>query len=404
MKTEDAGAGRQFSLIAGTVIAGFCVFLQLYSPQPLLVLFRGFFGETEGRVSLVVSAASFAVAVFSPLVGFLADGIGRKRIVFPSLFILSAATICCGFARTLDQLVLFRFVAGACTPGVIAVIIAYISEEAKPGTSGGVMALYVTGTVIGGLTGRLSAAFMADNFSWRYSFYLLGVMTAAGGILTWVFLPASKNFVKQKDRMSVVRSMRGHLRNGKLIATYATGFNALFCHVGLFTYANFHLAKPPFSLSTSALGLVFLVYALGIVITPMAGMIIDRFGYRAGGMLAISFITTGLLMTLTDNLSVFIAGLAVASTGIFIIQSTASSHAGHAAEGARSAATGLYVAFYYLGGSAGATALVVPWTYGGWRALIASMIIVQLVSLILVRRYFDVSCKREELTSEAPGC
>lgn len=389
MSSDSGPYKSQYHLIAGVVIAGFCVFLQLYSPQPLLVLFREYFGESEARVSLIVSAASLAVALFSPFIGTFADAIGRKRVIIPSLFILAAVTFCCGIAGSLNQLVLFRFIAGICTPGVVAVIIAYISEEAREGTAGSVMALYVTGTVIGGLTGRLSAAYMADHFTWRYAFIFLGILTLAGAVSSLIFLPPSRRFRREAEWRNAIPAMIGHLSNKRLVATYVSGFNALFCHVGLFTYANFHLAKPPYSLSTTALGLIFLVYALGIVITPLAGRIIDRIGYRAGAVTAICFIATGVLLTLASSLPVFILGLAVASTGIFIIQASSSSHVGHAARGSRSAATGLYVAFYYLGGSAGATALVIPWTSGGWRALVASMLMVQSVSFIAVWRYFE---------------
>jgi len=182
--------------------------------------------------------------------------------------------------------------------------------------------------------------------------------------------------------------MLRHLRNKRLLATYITGFNALFCHVGIFTYANFHLAKPPYSLSTSALGMIFLVYALGIIITPLSEKMIDRVGHRSGAVTAIIFISAGALLTLINSLPVFILGLAIASTGIFIIQASSSSHVGQVAGEYKSAATGLYVAFYYLGGAAGATALFIPWKLGGWPALVGAMIFVQCISFTAVWRYF----------------
>ena len=404
MSSEILSSRKQYHLKAGVFIAGFCVFLQLYSPQPLLVVFREYFGESETRVSLIVSSAAFAVALFSPFIGMFADAIGRKRIIVPCIFILSAATFGCALAQNLNQLIVFRFIAGVCTPGVVAVIIAYISEEAEKGSAVTVMSIYVTGTVLGGLTGRLSAALIADFFLWRYSFIFLSMLTLSGAVSVWIFLPASKKFKKVPEWRNTCPAMLMHLKNRKLTATYITGFNALFCHVGLFTYANFYLSKPPFSLSTSALGLIFLVYALGIIITPLAGIIIDRIGYRAGAIIAIGFIAAGALLTLFTSLPLFILGLAVASTGIFIIQSSASSHAGHVAEGARSAATGLYVAFYYLGGSAGATALVLPWALGGWKALVAVMILIQCISFIFVWKYFDRKYKENGILPELPGC
>jgi predicted MFS family arabinose efflux permease len=388
VSTIAASPKQHAALITGVIIAGFCVFLQLYSPQPLLVLFRDYFSASEAQVSLVISSATLAVALFSPWVGFLADTLGRKRIVVPCLFALAALTLGCTLAANLKQLILLRFLAGMVTPGIIAVILAYISEEAASGTAVYVTSLYVTGTVLGGLTGRISAAFMADHFSWRYAFALLGVLTLIGAAATWVFLPPSRRFQPRSGWQDALSTFAGHLQNKRLLATYFTGFNALFCHVGLFTYANFHLAKAPFSLSTSGLGLVFLVYALGIVVTPLAGKMLDRIGYRAGACLALLGIFTGVLLTLANNLPVFVLGLAIASTGIFIMQASASSHVGKVAVGNLSAATGLYVSFYYLGGSAGATVLALPWNLGGWPALAGTLLAAQLISLPVIWRYF----------------
>ena len=83
--------------------------------------------------------------------------------------------------------------------------------------------------------------------------------------------------------------------------------------------------------------------------------------------------------------------LGIASSGVFVMQTSASSYIGRAAQGARSAASGLYVAFYYLGGSAGATALVVPWRLGGWPAVIGTIVLVQCITLAVAWRYFSTA-------------
>jgi predicted MFS family arabinose efflux permease len=388
-ESPEAGRAAHLRIITGTVIAGFCVFLQLYAPQPLLALFQRDFRASEAQVSLIISAAAFAVAVASPFVGILADAIGRKRVIVPCLLALALATLGCAFARTLDQLIVWRFIGGVCTPGVIAVTLAYISEEAAAHTTGSVTALYVTGTVVGGLTGRLSAAFAADHFSWRWAFGLLAAMTLVGALAVWVFLPRSRRFVRRTDWRQSLNSMAQHLRNPRLLATYLCGFTILFSHVGLFTYVNFHLAKPPYSLSTSALGMVFLVYALGIVVTPVSGRLIDRVGHRAGIALAVALIVAGAALTLAWPLPLLIIGLAIASSGVFVAQASASSHIGRVARSDRSAAAGLYVACYYLGGSVGATGLAAPWHLGQWPAVVAAVVVVQCIMLAITWRYFS---------------
>lgn len=393
--SEDDRPSSRIRIIVGTVIAGFCVFLQLYAPQPLLALLRRDFGVSEAQVSLVISAASLAVAVASPFVGLFADAIGRKRVIVPCLFALAIATLGCALAGSLNQLIFWRFVGGACTPGVIAVTLAYISEEASAHVTGSVTALYVTGTVLGGLTGRLSAAFLADYFPWRWAFVVLAVLTLVGACAVWLFMPRSRRFARQTQWRQSLGSMGRHLRNSRLLATYLCGFTVLFSHVGLFTYVNFHLAKPPFDLSTSALGMVFLVYGLGVIITPLSGRLIDRVGHRAGLTVAVALIVCGDLITLPKILPVLIVGLAVASSGVFVAQASASGHIGRAAQDARSAASGLYVACYYLGGSAGATALALPWRLGGWPAVVVTIIVVQCVMLALVWRHVSAEPARQ---------
>lgn len=381
---QENGHGR---IVAGTVVAGFCVFLQLYAPQPLLALFRKDFGGTEAEVSLIISAATFGVAAASPFFGMVADAVGRKRVIVPSLIVLALATVGCALARNLGWLIAWRLVGGVCVPGVIAVTLAYIAEEAAAHRTGTVTALYVTGTVVGGLTGRLSTALVADHGSWRWAFWVLAAMTLAGAAAVWMVLPRARRFTRQREWKGSLGVMARHLRNGRLLATYVCGFVVLFSHVGLFTYVNFYLARPPFSLSTSALGMVFLVYGLGIVITPLSGRMIDRVGHRAGLGLAVMLMVLGAGLTLAPWLWAVIAGLAVASSGVFVAQASASSQIGRVAEGGRSAASGLYVACYYLGGSVGATALALPWGWAGWRGVVGVVAAMQVLMLIGVWRW-----------------
>jgi len=398
-ENQDAPGPAHRRIVTGTVVAGFCVFLQLYAPQPLLALFRRDFRASEAGVSLIISAASLAVALAAPFVGLLADTLGRKRVIVPCLLALAISTLGCALAQNLGELIFWRFIGGVCTPGVIVVTLAYISEEAAAQASGSVTALYVTGTVLGGLAGRLSAAVVADRLSWRWAFGLLAVMTFLGAMAVWLFLPRSRHFSRRPQWRHGLAAMAGHLRNPHLLATYLCGFTILLTHVGLFTYVNFHLAKPPYSLSTSALGMVFLVYALGIVITPLSGRLIDRLGHRAGIAVAVALIITGAVLCLAEPLVLVIAGLAIASSGVFVAQASASSHIGRAAGKARSSAAGIYVACYYLGGSVGATGLVVPWRLGQWPAVVAAVILVQGLTLALTWRYFSAGPAPECATS-----
>ena len=238
------------------------------------------------------------------------------------------------------------------------------------------------------MSGRFLTAAVAQHFDWKASFLVLGIVTTLCGIFAWVCLPRSRRFVRSRDPWESLRSMGGHFRNGRLLATYCVGFNSLFAMVGVFTCANFYLAGEPFRLGLVALGSVFFVYGLGVVVTPAAGPLIDRFGYRTAMVAAGLIVIAGALLTLVPLTWSVILGLAVLSTGIFIAQSAASSHIGIAATAARSSAAGLYVSFYYLGGSAGATVLSLLWKWSGWTACVACVAAIQLVSAAIALKWF----------------
>ena len=173
-----------------------------------------------------------------------------------------------------------------------------------------------------------------------------------------------------------------------IVATFAMGFAVLFSFVAVFTYVNFHLAAAPFELSTSALGSIFVVYLLAVVVTPMTGRWVRRFGRRALVIGAVALWCAGLLITLVPSLSAIIAGLAICSIAGFICQAAATGLLAQRAEGARSSALGLYVTCYYLGGSAGATAPAPIWERAGWPGCVALVIVVLAAMAALVARFW----------------
>lgn len=367
------------SRILGVVVAGLCCFLPVYCAQALLPELRAFFNTTELGASRTVGVTTLGVALAAPFVGLLADAIGRKRVIVAALIGLSIPTFLAGRAGGLGELIAWRFAQGLFIPAVIAGVIAYITEESG-GRVGATMAAYVTGTVLGGMLGRFIAGMVAAHFGWRAAFTTLGAVTLAGALLTWTALPRSAHFVRQRAFAAALRDFQRHLRNPRLLATYAVGFNVLFSLVGTFTYVTYYLHGQPFNLSTAALAWVFLVYALGVVITPLAGRWIDRVGYRQTLALAIVASAGGVLLTLVPVLGMVILGLAICSSGVFVCQSAASSHVGVAAHSARSSAAGLYVSLYYAGGTVGAQVPGLAWQHWGWTGCVVLIVLVQLAS------------------------
>jgi MFS family permease len=373
---------RSFRLtVLAVMIAGACTFLTLYCTQPLLPFFQDYFHASEFEVSLTVSAATLAVAVAAPFVGMFAEVIGRKKVIVPALFGLAATTLLTGTASSLSGLIVWRFLQGLCVPGIIAVIIAYINEEFS-GRAGAVMAAYVSGTVFGGFFGRLLTGLIATRLNWQMGFVILGALGLLGAVAVRRWLPLAVNFVPAKHVFRSLGDTWGHLQNPRLLAVCGMGFTILFSLVGVFTCVNFHLARPPFNLAPAALGGIFFVYLLGCVVTPLSGRFLDRHGFRCTVLISVSAALTGLALTLAPSLPVVILGLALFSSGIFVSQAAATVLTGRVAGRARSAAAGLYVTSYYIGGSLGATVGTWFWTKGGWPACAGLFAVTSLGTLL----------------------
>lgn len=363
------------------MLAGTCTFLNVYCTQPLLPFLRHLFHASELQVSLTVSATTFGVAIAAPLVGLMAERIGRKKVIVPALFLLTIPTLLAATSTGIASLVVWRFLQGIFVPGIIAVMIAYIGEEFAGRSVGTVMAAYVTGTVFGGFLGRFIAGLVATHWNWRASFLVIGGINLVGAVAVRQWLPKAKNFVRAESIGSVLSDVRGHFRNPRLLATFAMGFGVLFSLVGAFTYVNFYLAEPPFLLSSAALGSIFCVYLLGLVITPLSGRFLDRSGFRATAVLAMFFAVCGLACTLSRHLWIVVIGLALFSSGSFIYQAAGTVQTGINAGRARSSAAGLYVTLYYIGGSVGATVLGWIWLWRGWPACVVALALASIATL-----------------------
>jgi predicted MFS family arabinose efflux permease len=380
--------GNDTLAVIAVTLAGIGAFFNLYATQPLLPLFEQIFHASKSEVGRTVSAATLGVALSAPFCGALAERVGRRKIIVLSIFLLSIPTILAATSNGLSQLVFWRFLQGIVMPGIFGVTIAYIAEEWPRHRVPQVMSIYVSGTVLGGFLGRILTGVAATHHlipfvapSWRNGFAAIGAFDLVFGLILWRWLPHDSPLPAGADEKT---NITRHLRNPQLLATYAVGFNVLFTLVATFTYITFYLAAPPFRLSPAELSALFMVYLVGLVITPLGGVWISRVGSRAALIGSVGAGIVGILLTLVPSMPVILVGLVLCSSGVFICQSASTSYIQREAQsGGRASAAGLYVMFYYIGGSVAGVLPGVLWRYGQWKACVALIVLVQLVTVAI---------------------
>jgi YNFM family putative membrane transporter len=166
--------------------------------------------------------------------------------------------------------------------------------------------------------------------------------------------------------------MLGHLRDPRLVGAYLVGAALFFGWTGVFTYLPFHLSAPPYDLSTAAVSSVYLVYAAGVLASPVAGRLSGRYPPRrliAVGLVAAAL---GLGVLLAPPLPLVVAGLVVLVLGTFTAQAIAPAFVNVTARTAKGGASALYLTSYYVGGTLGSVVPGFALQAAGWRGVVLS--------------------------------
>ena len=168
--------------------AGLATFGLLYCVQPLMPEFSRDYGVSEAGAALSLSLTTGVLAFAMLFAGALSDAWGRKPVMLVSL--LSSAVLVLVTAVTPDwtALLVVRSLLGLSLSGLPAVAMTYLGEEMDAESIGLGMGLYISGSAVGGMGGRLVSGVLADFFGWRIGVAVVGVI--ADAVRLWLVTPA----------------------------------------------------------------------------------------------------------------------------------------------------------------------------------------------------------------------
>jgi predicted MFS family arabinose efflux permease len=359
-------------------------FLHLYAPQAVLPLMAQEFGVGAADASMIITAGTLAVAATAPFTGALSDVLGRKRVIVAAMALLLIPATMTALAPTLQQLIMWRFVHGLLLPPIFAVTIAYIGDEFPASEASGVIGAYASASAVGGFLGRFIPGMLTDYVGWRGGFLALAALTMVCLAAVVLLLPRERKFVRAGSLAQSGRQMLAHLRNPRLVATYAVGFGVLFNFIATFTFLSFHLAAPPFNRSPAFLGSIFVVYLAGSAAALWIGPAIARFGRRRFILGVLAVWAGGLLASLIPTVWAIVLCLVIASTCGILTQAASTGFVAMTAKTGTSAAVGLYVTSFYVGGTFGGYLPGLAYEAGGWPASAALVLAMTAIMAAIV--------------------
>ena len=373
------------------LFAGYATFSLLYCVQPLLPSFSSTFNVTPAQSSLTVSLSTAALAVSIFTAGFVSEGWSRHKLMTMSLTASALLTIGVSIAPQWHQLLVLRALEGLALGGVPAVAMAYLAEEVHPDGLGLAMGLYVGGTAIGGMAGRVITGVVADLFSWRVAIGTIGVLGILSMLAFRALLPPSRHFVPRRGlgfthhRSALLRQFT---RPG-LPLLFLLGFVLMGSFVTLYNYIGYRLLAPPYRLSQTEIGAIFVVYLTGVIASPWSGRMADTFGRARVLSASLLLMGVGLALTMLSALAAIVGGIACVTFGFFAGHAVASGWVGRLAKEAKGQAAALYLLAYYIGSSVIGSYGGHMWAGYGWSGvagLVAALLVIGLLAAFRLQR------------------
>jgi len=366
---------------------GIATFAELYAVQAVLPALAAEWRLSESTASLAVSVATGALALSVLPWAALGDRIGRAGAMRLSAIVAAVAGAALPLAPSFEVLLVLRAVAGLALGALPALAIAHLVARAPAGRVAAIGGLYIAGTTLGGLTGRVITGAVGGLAGWRWGVATTSVLVAVAVVVFVILLPADE---RQAERLTgpptgpltgpptgppAPGKIRAAMSNTTVWVFYAQAFLLMGGFVTVYNLLAFRLLDDPYRLPASLVSLLFLTYLVGTVGSSGVGRLVGRWGRRAVLVAAGFGMALGVAVTLATSLWLVLVGLVIATFCFFVAHAIAAAWAGQQVPAARSQATALYSLAYYAGSSLLGFAGAVVFETAGWTgAMIMVMV------------------------------
>lgn len=144
---------------------------------------QGSLSATLDQINWVLTSYIVAAAIMTPVTGFLANRLGRKRFFLITVAGFTAASVLCGMAATLEQMVLFRLLQGVFGAPLVPLSQSVLLDSYPREQHGSAMALWGVGVMVGPILGPTLGGWLTESYEWRWVFYInvpVGIATVLG--------------------------------------------------------------------------------------------------------------------------------------------------------------------------------------------------------------------------------
>ena len=355
----------------------------LYVPQPLLPVLTVEFGVTRETAALLTTVAFIPLSLAPLFYGVLLETVSARRMLRLAVLLLAITEGLMFIVEPFAGLMVLRLVQGLLIPAMLTSLMTYTSQVTAKSDLARAMSWYIAATILGGFAGRAFSGLIASLLHWRFSFLFLGFAL----LVAWFWLgriaDASSVRVARPDMKAI-----GKVLTDPIVRTaYAMVFCFFLVFAAMMNYLPFRLTELSPNADEFRIGLAYLGYLMGIVVSLNAVRIHQRCGGAERAMIGgLAFFILALLVMAVPQVAALVGGMFLLCGASFLTHATATGYLNRHIFEYKGVVNGLYVAFYYGGGAVGSYLPGYVYRGFGWSGFVAVLIVVLLVALLLAVR------------------
>lgn len=359
----------------------------MYATQPLQPLLALKFNITVIEASQFTAVILLSLAISPIIYGYILEKMSAKKMLINASMILLITNIFLGLSNTYEMFLFFRFCEALVIPAILTSLMSILANIDKDNIKFN-MSIYVATTVFGGLIGRIFSGFIATTFSYEYVFYSLSL-----AVFISILLIKKLNYVGDTSIIKPkIDDVLYILKDRRFVVVYFVMFCVFFVFSGVLNVLPFRVKDISQDFSEFEISLLYLGYGMGILVSLTSKKIINFFKGEIYTILAsvLFFLVISIFLT-NENIIYLFLLLFLFCIGMFTTHTVSTQLANSMKSSQKSLTSGMYLTFYYLGGSMGSFLPTLIYKNFGWDIMLylfASILVVVEIFVFISRKYF----------------